>query len=442
MAENLAGFPFWILTYDEDGQPRNSSDIDSFVNEVAAQNLSDLFIFSHGWNNDPVTAMNLYTGFFSEVRKVVDDAGLPRRREATIGVAGIIWPSILWPDNELPESTGGAASLDAPAPEANLTDELKKVFLSQQEHRAVEDLTDMLDRKERNEDALLAFKAKLNELMQEPAAGQPAYDNLEQQGVTVSDQEWFDALDALADQETSSDDMGGAAGLGDNFKRLWDGAKAALRVATYWKMKNRAGVIGKTGLGPLIGRLHEAAPALKVHLLGHSFGARLVSYALAGLPDLPAGDASPVKSLFLLQGAFSHFTFADALPFDTERTGELAGLASRVDGPLLTTHSLKDLAVGTAYPLASIVAGQDAADASDILFRWGAMGHDGAQSVDAAQDNLSAPGTSYAFANGKWLNLDGNMVIINGGPPSGAHSDIIHPQTAWAALAAAGISGA
>jgi hypothetical protein len=442
MAETLAGFPFWILNFDEDGQPRSPSDTDRFVEEVAAQNLSDLFIFSHGWNNDPATAMWLYQGFFGEVRKVLDDASLPRRRDATVGVAGVIWPSILWPDNELPESAGGAASLDAPAPEADLTGELKKVFLSPDEHRIVEDLTDMLDRKERSEEALLAFKAKLNELMRQPAAGQPAYDNLEQRGIAVSDQEWFDALDALADQEASSDDAGGAAGLGDTFKRLWGGAKAALRVTTYWTMKNRAGVVGKNGLGPLIGRLHEAAPNLKVHLLGHSFGARLVSCALSGLPDLPAGDASPVKSLFLLQGAFSHFTFADALPFDTSRKGELAGLASRVDGPLLTTHSLKDLAVGTAYPLASIVAGQDAADASDILFRWGAMGHDGAQSVDAAQDNLSAPGTAYAFAAGKWLNLDSNMVIINGGPPSGAHSDIIHPQTAWAALAAAGISGA
>lgn len=35
---------------------------------------------------------------------------------------------------------------------------------------------------------------------------------------------------------------------------------------------------------------------------------------------------------------------------------------------------------------------------------------------------------------GHWLNLDGNQVIVHGGPPSGSHSDIVHPHTPWAAL--------
>jgi hypothetical protein len=89
--------------------------------------------------------------------------------------------------------------------------------------------------------------------------------------------------------------------------------------------------------------------------------------------------------------------------------------------------------------LASILAGQDAADESDLLFRWGAMGHDGAQAVAAKKAFLSPAGATYPLESGHWLNLDGNNVIINGGPPSGAHGDIVHPHTAWAALAAAGI---
>ena len=46
-------------------------------------------------------------------------------------------------------------------------------------------------------------------------------------------------------------------------------------------MKNRAGTVGRNGLGPLLGRLPAG---VRVHLVGHSFGARLVSFALAGLP--------------------------------------------------------------------------------------------------------------------------------------------------------------
>ena len=119
--------------------------------------------------------------------------------------------------------------------------------------------------------------------------------------------------------------------------------------------------MGKEGVGPLIGRLHAARPELRIHLIGHSFGARLVSFALAGLPDPvgTAGAASPIKSLVLLQGAFSHFTFADSLPHNPRQSGALAGLARRVDGPLVVSHSEKDLAVGKYYPLASFASGDD-----------------------------------------------------------------------------------
>ena len=109
----------------------------------------------------------------------------------------------------------------------------------------------------------------------------------------------------------------------------WHGAKEALRQATYWQMKNRAGTVGRNGLGPLLGRLPAG---VRVHLVGHSFGARLVSFALAGLP---AGAPSPVRAVTLLQGAFSHFAFASPLPFDAGRSGALAGMLARIDGPLV-----------------------------------------------------------------------------------------------------------
>ena len=100
--------------------------------------------------------------------------------------------------------------------------------------------------------------------------------------------------------------------MGDLAAKVWHGAKEALRQLTYWQMKNRAGVVGSRGLGPAIARLADAFPDLRFHLIGHSFGARLVSFALAGLPD--AGP-SPVKSVTLLQGAYSRFAFTDPLPF-------------------------------------------------------------------------------------------------------------------------------
>ncbi|HEV8165392.1 MAG TPA: serine-threonine protein kinase, partial [Actinomycetota bacterium] len=215
-------------------------------------------------------------------------------------------------------------------------------------------------------------------------------------------------------------------------------AKEALRQLTYFEMKKRAGVVGKDGLGAVVGRLGEAAPGLRVHLLGHSFGARLVSFALAGLPD---PGASPVASLCLLQGAFSHFAFADALPTDPGRGGALKGMASRVRGPLVASFSVHDLAVGKLYPLASLSSQDDAAAAEDALFRWGGIGHDGAQAVQATEVDLGPVGATYPFQPGRFLNLNANAVVNRGGPPAGAHSDIFHPELVWAGLAAAGLVG-
>jgi hypothetical protein len=475
MQTTIAGFPGWLVEYDARGRAVDDRDVDAFVRSVSDAKLTDLFIFAHGWNNDPVMASSLYEAFFSQMRAVADDAAFAARRAASIGVVGVVWPSIRWPDSELEdlqaaagEMGGGAASVGggdaAGAP--SLQEELGKVFVTPEQQVQVAELVAMLEEQAPSEEVLAAFHAKLAALLASdpaadeapdqapdegagpaagPAAGpdagtaeRTAIDALERDGLAGADVDWRETFDVLADQE-ESDSTGGAAGLGDFFGRMWRGAKGALRVATYWQMKKRAGLVGRDGLGPLIGRLHQQTPALRIHLLGHSFGARLVSFALAGLPKDAVGAASPVKSVFLLQGAFSHFAFADALPFDTGRKGDLAGMAARVDGPLLSTHSLHDTAVGTAYPLASFVARQDAADAGDRFFRWGAIGHDGAQGVNAAGAPLGDPGTRYPFAPGRWINLDGNAVITRGGPPSGAHSDIAHPHTAWAALCAAGL---
>ncbi len=438
MPAQLAGFPFWILEFDSGARP--APGVQTFLDEMSSAGLTDLFVFSHGWNNNHEAAMLLYNGFFGEVRNLLDDPSTNKRADRKVGVAGVIWPSILFPGDSVPtEDEGGAASFTPDLNTPTLESELPKVFTAPEQLPVLQDLLKMVDERPPDNDALLAFRDKLKQLVssQETIAAQ---DDLELRAATVeNDDDWFALLDLMSVQAVPNSN-GGAASLGGVFGKLWNGAVSVLRTATYWQMKDRAGLIGKQGLGPLLGQLHSAAPSLRIHLLGHSFGARLVSYALAGLPERLTGPASPVKTLFLLQGAFSHFAFAEALPFDSSRAGDLAGMDARVDGPLLTTFSLKDLAVGNAYPAASILFKQDAAASIDLLYRWEGMGRDGAQAVDAAEDVLGDVQTVYNFQPGKWINLDGNRIIVLGDPPSGAHGDIIHPETAWAALTAAKIA--
>lgn len=459
MTDLLHGFPFWVLDFDKNGQPV-SPGIDAFISEVKEEQITDLFMFSHGWNNDRTAAMSLYERFFAEVEKVLKNQNLVKKNaNARIGVAGVVWPSILWPDDAASAAMdaaaggrgGGAAALDAgpPLPVATATPkeintELKKAYTDDRQRALVDDLTAMLQVEPQTSDALALFGMKLAELLAtEPPDGPADVGNPDyaEAGIgELGDEQWTELFERLGTEAfRRGSASGGAASLGNPFKKLWAGAKDALRVATYWQMKQRAGIVGRKGLGGVLARLAHDAPNVRVHLLGHSFGARLVSFALSGLPDSVSSETTPVKSLLLLQGAFSHYAFADSLPHDARRAGALKGMANRVDGPLVTTHSLKDLAVGVSYPAASFVNQDDSADAKDQSTRWGAMGHDGAQNVNASTDVLSEPGKQYALEKGKWLNLDGNAVIIHGGLPSGAHSDIVSPHTAWAALASAKI---
>jgi hypothetical protein len=229
-----------------------------------------------------------------------------------------------------------------------------------------------------------------------------------------------------------------AQAAGNAFQPLWGGARDVLRIASYYEMKNRAGVIGRTGLGPLLSRLVPVGGRPRIHLLGHSFGARLVAFALSGLPADRRGAASPVKSLTLIQGAFSHFSFAQPMPIDRARSGALAEVRDGVDGPLLATFSAADRALGCWYPTASLLSRSDSESASDFTYRWGAMGHDGYQQQDATELVLQSAGKPYTFGKGLFYRLDSNAVIAaDESAFGGAHSDIRHPEVLWAALAAA-----
>jgi hypothetical protein len=444
MAGEIAGRPHWEISFDENGKP-DQGEADTLLRELPGQDLTDLFVFSHGWNNDRGQARRLYQLYFQQLPGLLAQGGAAGAR---VGTLGVVWPSKRWADEPEPtgDGDGGAAGLGdggaaglgdaAPAPAAAagdgaLVQDLKDVFKGDDRQATLDELARLLEERPEDPAALARFQTLMGELTADPDAEAAGEDQGEVALVTDDPEEVFGRF-ADAVPQTGE---GGAAGFGDTFGRLWNGAKEALRQLTYFEMKKRAGVVGKQGLGPLLGRIAQADPEVRIHLIGHSFGARLVSFALAGLPS---GD-SPVKSLYLLQGAFSHFAFADALPMDRARGGALKGMAARVDGPLAASFSVHDLAVGKLYPLASLSSRDDAAGLDDQLFRWGGIGHDGAQAVEATVVTLGPVGTAYPFSPGRFVNLDGNGIINRGGPPSGAHSDIFHPELVWAGLAVAGL---
>lgn len=451
---DLAGLPFWQLTFDAEGDI-DAAHAKAVTAEVRQRGVTDLVVFSHGWNNSQATANRLYEAWFTTLAGQL--GGVRTDRAVQLGLVGVFWPSQRWSDEPIgdfdaavePEAGGGGAAL----PERRTTtvgsrqidDEtlagLRATFPAGAAHldRMAELLTG-----EPSAAVVAEFKAEMDAFARatddDDDDGESEQEGAQAGAPRMLDDEPRDLFGRYATQlrhsgVTADEDGGGEAGLGDRLKGLLHGAKEALRQLTYWQMKNRAGVVGRAGLGPFLGRLSEGDPELGVHLVGHSFGARLVSCALAGLPS---GRPSPVRSLTLLQGAFSHFAFAERLPFAPARSGALAGMLARVDGPLTVCFSEHDDAVGRFYPLASIAARDDTAAAQDRFYRWGAMGHDGAQGVDARLDSLqpAGPGTVYRFEDHKALNIDASAIVRAGGPLSGAHSDIVHPELTWVVLKA------
>jgi hypothetical protein len=249
MTEQLANFPYLELSYDEDGRLIGPSQED-FVREVLAANLTDLFVFAHGWNNDAGEARKLAERFFSQIQAVLKH---PRVKpgSATMGVALVLWPSKRWADEALGRPGGGAASVQRAWSDGDLVRDLKEVFSAAAQHDALNEMARLLDTRPKAMSELARFQALMAVLSGPPDALDALEDNGEARGLLeLPPKKVFERFAAVAPQRRA-----GAAALGNPFRRLWAGAKEALRQTTYWQMKKRGGLVGKVGLGPLLGEV-------------------------------------------------------------------------------------------------------------------------------------------------------------------------------------------
>jgi hypothetical protein len=308
----------------------------------------DLFVFAHGWNNTPAVADRIFRRFFALVAAELAQLPPPRPRA---GVLGVVWPSMRWLDEVVPDfpaaETGGAASA-APAGADDPVPALKTVFADPAQQQALERMADLLREQPEDTARLVEFQQLMAVLGVPDADSEAAEDAGEvelvrQDPVDVTER-MADAVDAATAPQGDgggasvgllagappTDDGTGVADLGNLVSRRWAGAEQALRQFTYFQMKRRAGVVGERGLGPLCADIRAAAPGVRLHLLGHSFGARLVSFALKGVRG---GPAPAIASLTMLQGALSHFAFAVRLPFRPDEGGRSRVSRSGSRGP-------------------------------------------------------------------------------------------------------------
>ncbi|WP_190160185.1 alpha/beta hydrolase [Streptomyces litmocidini] len=385
--------PYREITFDEDGDgpPGQASELAA----LARQGVGDLVVLAHGWNSSPSGATRLCSDFFAPFPGLLAPG-------VEVGYAGVIWPSMMFSDEPVPDYRALVTVLPEKEP-------------------VIGRLTELLAAAPPEEAAFAEFGALLRELADVDAEA-PAPERVPE----------FLVADPVAVCALFTGALEGVDGpvppegfFGEGPRRYWKGAREALRQATYYVMKKRAGQVGEHGLGALLGEVARAAPGLRVHLVGHSMGARLVAYALRGLP----AGARPVASVTLLQGAFSHYAFAGRLPHDPGRSGSLRDLQHRVRGPVVACYSRHDRALGVMYPLASRLANDSESLLGTDDPRWGAIGHDGVQAVPGTVERTLAEVLREGVPGSGCVSVDAAEAVRS-------HSDICRPELARVVVSA------
>ncbi len=454
---NFAPFQTVEVPFDKDAAITPLGPIDGSGAQAAIAALlggiDDLIVISHGWNNDVDDARTLYTGFFTSVANAWSAAGLTAADQQRTGVVALYWPSKKFDEADL--IAGGAAAVgDAPPIDygaaivkqiANLKDVYGQFGPAQQQ--ALDVALQQVGALE-SEAGQNAYVKALASLF--PSASGEADPGLDASKGGLAGRSGADILRDIAAQlgaqpaEPSAG--GGAAVIGDDaaaplaatgsalgFDPIGDIKRAAsllLNLTTYYVMKERAGTVGKIGAAPLVAAALQTKPSLRVHLVGHSFGGRLVTSLANALPN-----GAQATTLSLLQAAYSHYGLAPAPADGSRPVGAFRDVVekAKVRDVIQITHSSHDWAVGAAYPIASYIA-RDTASAIPISVPgtanspWGGMGASGAQQTpEAFDDTLLDGNAAYApLPAGKLIrNLTGDAFISG-------HGDVDGSQVAWA----------
>lgn len=427
------GFPYLEIEFDAIGQ-HSADRLTTIVTELKTLARTDVLFLSHGWNNDIAEARGWYSKYLKCLRDEVDVGTVPGIGAHKLAVVAIFWPSKRFADREL--TAGQAHSIGDAATSASVRaqcESLGSAFAAgSAERRALDKVAGLVARAHESS-AQNDIVDSVRTLFPFGAVGDDGLPNKAKTttGELVLQQLAAPILD-LPRPHGAAAGAGGAAGVGPAGGALGgignplNGVRNLLNLTTFYTMKARAGDVGRHGVALVVARVMRECPTVRTHLAGHSFGARLVTAVAKWIPN----DLR-VQSLFLMQGAFSHY----GLSANYDGAGHRGAFNSvldddKVQGPILITHTRADKAVGLAYPLAARLGGQVAEALGDENDTYGGMGRNGAQKTPGTQKlTLLAPNKPYALTGGTVHNLDANGVI-------GGHGDICTAEVAHALAAA------
>jgi hypothetical protein len=435
-----ASIPFYVIPFDEEGICSGPVTRAHLISELSARAPTDVFLFSHGWNNTWPAAIARYDSFITGFARTRGDHPLPGAQDFDPILIGVFWPSavLVTEEEEGPViAAGGADDAAVPADLAELATVARAVSRGDRER-----FYELAQLPELSGDEAQELAAILTPVWSDG----PADDELGPVTEAVSAHELVDVWEEIdRSQDRGSPDSGsapidfgfgdepsgadppvaadpGVAGVFDGLRRL--SPRNLVRTTTVRMMKDRAGRVGGHGVHDLL-RDSLSATDARVHLIGHSYGGKVVLSALCS-GDLPR----PVDSVLLLQPAVSHLCFAADVPGLDQPGGYRDALSpTRVRRPVRTTFSSHDapltrffhLALRRRTDLGEIAIAGEPPGRYAALGGFGPGGLSDEGTVEPAQD----PGEPYAHGDrARVIGVESSRVISG-------HGDISNPWTWW-----------
>jgi hypothetical protein len=435
--------PLYLISFDKRGLCQSPLTLAYLLTQVDTGIYTDVHVFSHGWNNVFKDALSLYRRFFENYFTLREKFGLNNPAKYCPALVGIVWPSTLlvapW------EATPKIAAI-SPATE-DLAAEADRAALEDiAESVSPDHLGRLYEFAERGATLNPAEAKELASILlpiyREAAAQQTTKElasttPVGAEAVPELTAEQLLAVWQLLSPAHEADEKAGfapdtakppAQPLPASFLG-WLDPRQPIRVASVLKMKDRAGTVGFYGLGPLLVQKLLASKKARIHLIGHSYGAKVMLSALCGHPVAARAD-----SLLLLEPAISYLAFGQKID-GRDLNGGYRDALNRVEQPILSTFSAKDGPLTTVFHLA-VIRPSDCGEqriAGMPPNRFAALGGFGPGGLAAGEGrtiDMPAVGVKYPRqeAGIQIYGVDGSHGQING------HGDVATPYTAWAHL--------
>src|SRR5215510_920473 len=167
---DIAGIPYTEAQFNKDGNLENQNQVN------LPADITDVFVMSHGWNNNADDARTLYREFFENFVAVAQPNDLSGR---SFAIVGVIWPSKKFDElvavSGMPGGAEGSASLQTAdkashqALEAKL-DQMKKFFTESGQQQILDEAKALLPDLEEKASARQEFVKKIRSLLDPTAA--------------------------------------------------------------------------------------------------------------------------------------------------------------------------------------------------------------------------------------------------------------------------------